>query len=109
MSEKHTPEPAWSPPSEADLSALSPLGRWLEENRAPLRASAWKKALRLLLAVLAGANFVLRPHEPHFGLDALPLFWPLFGLAAGVFMVFLVKRIIQPCFLKRPEDYYGDL
>jgi len=107
MSEKHTPEPAWTPPSEADLSALSPLGRWLEGNR--LRASAWKIALLLILALLALANFRLRPHEPHFGLDARPLFWPIFGLAVGVVMVFLVKRIIQPFFLKRPEDYYGDL
>jgi len=109
MSEQHTPEPAWAPPSEVDLSALSPLGRWLEENRAPLKTSAWKKALALFLAVIAALNFFIRPHEPHFGLDVLPLFWPVFGLVAGVVMVFLVKRIIQPFFLKRPEDYYGDL
>jgi len=109
MSELHNTEPAWTPPSEADLSALSPLGRWLEKSRAPLSALAWKIALLLILAVLAVANFRLRPHEPHFGLDAQPLFWPVFGLVVGVVMVFLVKRIIQPCFLKRPEDYYGDL
>ena len=109
MSENHTTEPTWSPPSAADLSALSLLGRCLERNRAPFIALAWKIALLLLLALLALANFRLRPHEPHFGLDAQPLFWPLFGLVVGVIMVFLVKKIIQPCFLKRPEDYYGDL
>ena len=109
MSDNHNPEPAWSPPSEADLSALSPLGRCLEANRAPFKATVWKVLLLLFLALLALANFRLRPHEPHFGPDAQPLFWPLFGLAAGVIMIFLVKRIIQPCFLKRPEDYYGDL
>jgi hypothetical protein len=38
MSENNTP---WSPPSQADLSALPSLGRWLEENRAPARAAAW--------------------------------------------------------------------
>jgi len=107
MSEKNTPP--WSPPSQADLSALSPLGRWLEENRAPERAAAWKKFLFIVLAVLALANFFQGPREPHFGLDSLPLFWPVFGLLVGVVMVFLVKKIIQPLFLKRPEDYYGDL
>jgi len=107
MNEKH--ETSWSPPSAADLSALSPLGRRLEENRAPARASAWKKTFFALLALLALANFGLRPHEPHFGLDAQPLFWPAFGLVVGVIMVFLVKKIIQPCFLERPEDHYGDL
>ena len=109
MSENHKTEAAWQPPSEADLSGLSPFGRWLEENRAPLPAAAWKKALFAFLALLCLANLVLRPHEPHFGLDARPLFWPVFGLVLGVAMVFLVKKIVQPLFLKRPEDYYGDL
>jgi len=109
MSEHDMNEPRWSPPSEADLSALSPFGRWLEKNRAPLPAASWKITLFAVLALLALANWFHRPHEPHFGLDALPFFWPVFGLAAGVVMVFLVKKIIQPLFLKRPEDYYGDL
>ncbi|MCL2028926.1 MAG: hypothetical protein FWG97_00675 [Deltaproteobacteria bacterium] len=109
MSDKNRPGAPWTPPSEADLSSLSPLGRWLEKNRAPLRAKAWKKALILLLGHLAMANFILRPREPHFGLDSLPLFWPVFGLAAGLVMIFLVKKIIQPYLLERPEDYYGDL
>jgi antibiotic biosynthesis monooxygenase (ABM) superfamily enzyme len=99
----------WSPPSEAELSALPPLGRWLERSRVPARAAGWKKALFGVLAVLALANFGLRPHEAHFGPDALPLFWPVFGLVAGVVMVFLLKKVLQPWFLKRPEDYYGDL
>ena len=99
MSDEHHP----SPPS----AAPPPLGRWLEGNRT--RATAWKKAFHALLALLAGLNFVLRPEEPHFGADAWPLFWPLFGLLTGVGIIFLVKRIIQPWLLKRPEDYYGDL
>ena len=107
MSENN--ETRWDPPSEADLSALSPLGRLLEKSRAPLPAASWKITLFAVLALLALANWFHRPHEPHFGLDALPLFWPVFGLAAGVFMVFLVKKIVQPLFLKRPEDFYGDL
>jgi hypothetical protein len=105
MNEDH--KTAWSPPSEADLSALTPLGRCLEKNRA--RATAWKWTFFAFLALLALANFEFRPHEPHFGLDALPLFWPAFGLVAGVVMVFILKKILQPWFLKRPEDYYGDL
>ena len=108
MSDGHSikDNPAAAP---ADLAALSPLGRWLEENRAPARAAAWKKALLAVLAALALVNLFLRPHEPHFGLDAWPLFWPAFGLGAGLVMVWLVKKVIQPYFLKRPEDHYGDL
>ena len=108
MSDKNIPD-TWSPPSEADLAHLSPLGRWLEKNRAPAKAATWKKALLVILGHLALANFILRPHEPHFGLDTLPLFWPVFGLAVGLAMIFLVKKIIQPYFLERPEDHYGDL
>jgi len=110
MSEKNmTDDASWAPPAEADLAVLSPLGRRLEENRAPLKAAAWKKACLAILGFLALVNFFLRPPEPHFGLDEMLLFWPVFGLIAGVVMVFLVKRIIQPFFLERPEDYYGDL
>ena len=107
MSDGHNIEN--TPASPADLAALSPLGRWLEENRAPVRAAAWKKTLLAILAALALINFLLRPHEPHFGLDAWPLFWPVFGLGAGILLVWLVKKVIQPYFLKRPEDFYGDL
>ena len=99
----------WTPPSEADLAGLTPLGRWLEENRAPRKAAAWKKALLAVLGFLALVNLFFRPYDPHFGLDSLPFFWPVFALLAGVAMVFLVKKIIQPRFLARPEDYYGDL
>ena len=105
----HSKDALAAPASQADLDALSPLGRWLEENRAPVRAAAWKKALLAVLAALALVNFLLRPSEPHFGLDAWPLFWPAFGLAVGAVMVWLVKKVIQPYFLVQPEDYYDDL
>jgi hypothetical protein len=103
----HRPAPPGPPPSEADFASLSPLGRCLEKNRAG--AALWKKIFLVFLALLALANFYLRPYEPHFGLDSYPLFWPVFGLGAGVIMVFLVKKILQPFFIERPEDYYGDL
>ncbi|MDR3038446.1 MAG: hypothetical protein LBV21_04020 [Candidatus Adiutrix sp.] len=110
MSDEHIKTaPAARAAAATDLAALTPLGRRLEENRTSARAAAWKKTLFAVLALLAGLNFFLRPAEPHFGPDAWPLFWPLFGLVTGLVMVWLVKKIIQPYLLKRPEDYYGDL
>ncbi len=67
------------------------------------------KALRavffVLLAVCVGLNCILVPHHPHFGLDAYPGFFAGFGLVAGLAMVILMKKIVQPM-IARGEDYY---
>ena len=94
--------------SDPHISKLSPLGRWLEENRTPARRGLWRKVMFALLGVLVVLNFIIPNHHPHFGADKYPGFWPVFGLVIGVVMVFFVKKIVQPL-IKRPEDYYGDL
>lgn len=111
MSEQHAhngPEGQVGRATEAQLQALSPLGRWLEENRAPERRSVWLKVFFGLLALLVALNFVVPNHHPHFEIDDIPGFWPVFGFGLGLVMIFLVKKIVQPI-IKRSEDYYGDL
>jgi len=93
---------------QASLAELSPLGRWLEENRQPGRLAIWKKIMFGILALLVVLNLVIPNHHPHFGVDSAPGFWPAFSFVMGVAMIFFVKKIVQPL-IKRPEDYYGDL
>ena len=85
---------------------MTGLGKLLERGRRA--AGMWRIIFFAVLAVLAAANFVLKPHEPHFGLDAQPLFWPAFGLIVGVGMVLFVKKIIQPLIF-RSENHYDDI
>ena len=72
------------------------------------RAALWLWAFFGVLAVLVLLNLVIRPHEPHFGLDAYPGFWAVFGLGVGFAMVYVMKRIVQPLIVRK-EDYYGDI
>lgn len=88
---------------------LTPLGRWLEDNRQPERLAFWKKVMFGLLALMVVLNLFIGNHHPHFwGLDAAPGFWPAISFLMGVVMIFFVKKIVQPL-IKRPEDYYGDV
>lgn len=96
------------PVSPQDLARLGGLGRFLEENRTPEKRRTWKLALFAVLGLLLTLNLIVRNHHPHFEIDWIPGFWAVFGLAAGVVMVFFVKKIVQPL-IKRSEDYYGDL
>lgn len=106
MSEKDIRNYAGQP---GGSSGLCPLGRWLEDNRSAPRLGAWKMLFFGLLALMVVLNFVVSNHHPHFAeMDALPGFWPVISFVMGVAMIFLVKKIVQP-FIKRPEDYYGDL
>lgn len=85
---------------------MNGLGAFLERQR-ELRG-AWLKALYGVLAALVLLNLFVGPHEPHFGLDAYPGFWALFGLVVGVLMVVIMKRMVQPVIVRR-EDHYGDI
>jgi peptidoglycan/LPS O-acetylase OafA/YrhL len=84
------------------------LGRFLDAQLAPGRTRSWRNFLFAVLAVIAVLGLVVTNHHPHFGYDAYPFFWPVFGLAAGLALIFIVKKIIQPV-IKRTEDHYGDL
>ena len=61
-----------------------------------------------ILALLVILNLFIQPHHPHFGVDAIPGFWAVFGLGVGLVMVYVMKRIVQPLIV-RSEDYYGDI
>lgn len=72
------------------------------------RTEVWLLAFFAFLGLLLLINIFARPEEPHFGLDSWWGFWPVFGLAVGVAMVFVMKRVVQPLIVRK-EDYYGDL
>ena len=85
---------------------MSGLGKLLEQGRRA--AGTWRIIFFAVLALLAAANFFIKPHEAHFGVDMQPLFWPAFGLGVGLVMVFVVKKIIQPLIV-RAENHYDDI
>jgi hypothetical protein len=76
---------------------------------APISASA--KRLRNLffaaLGVLVLLNVFIHPHHPHFGLETLPGFWALFGLAGAVLLAKGAKGLAHTV-LGKPEDYYEE-
>ena len=82
---------------------MTPFGEFLENLRDGRKT--WKLLFFVLLAVLVGLNFFIFPHEPHFGLDKYPGFFAGFGLIAGLGMVIIMKKIIQPM-IGRGEGYY---
>ena len=88
------------------MDAPSPVGRLLAAQLQRVRL--WRNVMYAALAAVAAAGLMIPNHHPHFGLDARPLFWPVFGLGLGLALVFLAKKVIQPV-IKRPEDHYGDL
>ena len=74
---------------------------------APISASA--KRLRNLffaaLGVLVLLNVFIHPHDPHFGLDKLPGFWALFGLAGAVILAKGAKGLAHTV-LGKDENFY---
>jgi hypothetical protein len=64
-----------------------------------------RNGLFAALALLVGLNLFIHPHEPHFGLDAYPGFWALFGLVGAVALGRAAKGLAHTV-LGRPEDYY---
>ena len=71
---------------------------------APL-ARKLRNGMIAALALLVGLNLFIRPHEPHFGLDAWPGFWAMFGLVGAVGLGRAAKGLAHTV-LGRSEDYY---
>ena len=74
---------------------------------APLSAQA-KKLRNLMFAalgLLVVLNLFIHPHEPHFGIDGVPGFWGLFGLAGAVLLGRAAKGLAHTV-LGKDEDYY---
>lgn len=61
------------------------------------------RCLYSLCALLLAADIVLQRHAEH-TLEAIPVFYPVFGFVACVTLVLVAKRMRT--LLKRPEDYY---
>ena len=87
---------------------LTGFGAWLESIRTPEERRAGRLVMLGTLGLLVVLNLFVPNRHPHFGIDDVPGFWPVFGFGLGVAMIFFVKKIVQPL-IKRPEDYYGDL
>ncbi|CAK7030750.1 MAG: hypothetical protein DELT_02777 [Desulfovibrio sp.] len=68
----------------------------------------WLKIFFSVLGILLVLNIFIRPHHPHFVLDAYPGFFAVFGLGVGYVMIFVMKKIIQPLIVRK-EDYYHDI
>jgi hypothetical protein len=78
-------------------------GEWLARAQEQSQGYAW--AMFTFLAFLVALNFLIYPHEPHFGLDGLPGFWAVFGVGVAVGMTLVLKKIIFPL-ISRSEDFY---
>ncbi|MGD9973786.1 MAG: hypothetical protein AB7S77_12075 [Desulfatirhabdiaceae bacterium] len=57
------------------------------------------------LGLLVALNVFIRPHDPHFGLDAFPGFWALFGLAGAILLGRGAKGLAHTI-LGKDEDFY---
>jgi len=57
------------------------------------------------LGLLVLLNVFIRPHDPHFGLDAVPGFWALFGLAGAVILAKGAKGLAHTV-LGKEENFY---
>ena len=64
-----------------------------------------RTAMFICLGLLLVLNLFIRPHEPHFGLDAIPGFWALFGLAGAVILARGAKGAAHT-FLGKDEEFY---
>jgi hypothetical protein len=59
----------------------------------------------ICLGLLLVFNLFIRPHDPHFGLDGVPGFWALFGLAGALLLARGAKGAAHT-FLGKSEDFY---
>lgn len=67
-----------------------------------------RRLLRSFYAIcilLAAADFLLRHHGEH-PLEAIPLFYPVFGFLACVTLVLAARQLRR--LVGRPEHYYDD-
>jgi len=83
------------------------MGQHLPPPPSPMSAQA--KRLRNLMFAAMGLlvvlNLFIHPHEPHFGIDGVPGFWSLFGLAGAVVLGRAAKGLAHTV-LGKNEDFY---
>jgi hypothetical protein len=75
----------------------------------PAPMSASTKRLRNLLFAALGLlvllNVFILPHHPHFGLEMIPGFWSLFGLAGALVLAISAKGLAHTV-LGKDENFY---
>lgn len=75
----------------------------------PAPMSAGAKRLRNIMLACLGLlvllNVFIRPHDPHFGFDAIPGFWALFGLVGAVILAKGAKGLAHTV-LGKDENFY---
>ncbi|MFZ3048224.1 MAG: hypothetical protein WA151_20105 [Desulfatirhabdiaceae bacterium] len=78
-------------------------------TRLPDTGAPLVKKLRLLffasLGFLVALNVFIRPHHPHFGLETIPGFWALFGMAGAILLARGAKGLAHTV-LGKDEDFY---
>lgn len=83
----------------------------MEQQTPPTHAamSAMAKRLRNLffaaLGLLVLLNVFIHPHHPHFGLEMIPGFWSLFGLAGALILAKGAKGLAHTV-LGKDENFY---
>jgi ABC-type Mn2+/Zn2+ transport system permease subunit len=83
--------------------ALSRFFLWAHENR-----NLFRILFFVVLVVLVALNVFEKPEHPHVHEEVYPGFWAVFGLGAGVVMIYLIKRIIANL-VAFDEDTYDRL
>jgi len=93
-------------PHEKGLIAQlrAPWASMLAESPRAVKAF-WIASILILIALALADLFV--HHHAHFGVDAAPGFYSLYGLGACVVMVLVSKFVVSPP-LKRKDTYYND-
>lgn len=74
---------------------------------APMSASTQRlrNLLFAALGLLVLLNVFIHPHHPHFGLETIPGFWALFGLAGAVILAKGAKGLAHTV-LGKDENFY---
>jgi len=77
--------------------------------RAPMSASArrLRNLFLMALGLLVLLNAFIYPHHPHFGLERVPGFWSLFGLAGAVILAKGAKGLAHTI-LGKDENFYEE-
>jgi hypothetical protein len=71
----------------------------------PAMARRLRNLFFAALGLLVLLNGFIRPHHPHFGLEAIPGFWGLFGLAGAVILGKGAKGLAHTV-LGKDENFY---
>lgn len=82
---------------------MTNLGRFLDAMRK--RAALWKALFFVFLLLLVALNLFITPGHPHVPQEAIPGFWPVFGLGVALVLIYLTK-VVFTHIVGVSEDFY---